>query len=603
MDQHEQQGQQPIPRRRPTRPRPRRNILLPILLILFFGGVFVLLMGLTFLVFLFRGPTPVKVTHHSVLRINLEGSISEYEPPNPFDRFLDRKVLHLQDYVGMIEKAKNDPKIEGILLWIGTTNLGWAQREDLREALSYFRASGKWIITTGEVWEERDYFLACAGDEIYLSPESMLLLDGFMSKTNFYGDLLDKYGIGVHVEAFGEFKSMADGYRYNSMRDPVREATKTLLTSIEQTFLAAVEASGKLDAERFKRELDRAIYEVPVAKELGLLDDVLYLDQIEDLIAKKLGSDAEVHFISDHQYWTSRRDTFSGQNAVAVIYASGGIQSGSGRKGVFGDPVIGSAGFIEDLKAARNNDKVKAIVIRIDSPGGSMLASDLIWREIRLTVEKGIPVIASMGNVAASGGYYMAMACDEIVAQPTTITGSIGIVAMRLDFDKLLEKLMVNTEVVKTSPSADFFDFSRTLTPEEKHSLHQRTKVGYETFLTKAARARGLENEEMDHLARGRVWSGDHARDLNLVDHLGSLLSAIEIAAKKADLERYQVISYPLEDRWNFFGSDLPSLSETATPSSLGNLLPYELRLLRDVSNRKNGFHLFTMAPYHLQID
>ena len=255
----------------------------------------------------------------------------------------------------------------------------------MREALVDFKSTGKWIVAFGELWQEREYYLASAADEIYMVPEAMLFLDGFRSKTNFYADLLEKYGIGVQVEAYGEYKSFADSYRRTQMSEPHRIATSALLAGIENNFIEGVSEGRGLERATVESGLDEAVYQPEKAVALDLVDDLIYRDQVNAIMAKKLGVESgNLRMVEGSQYLGTQGTVSSlGRGAIAVIYASGAIQSGSGNQGFFGDTVISSESFIADLKAARENKSVKAIVIRIDSPGGSALASDVMWREIQ----------------------------------------------------------------------------------------------------------------------------------------------------------------------------------------------------------------------------
>ncbi len=600
------QNQQLPPRRlhppRPPgrKPRKKKSVLLPLLIIGIIGLVFVFIFGSLFLFFMFKEPAPEKAARGTVLSLKLEGQITEYAPANPFELLMGKPVFHFNDYLGLIDKAGKDPKIEGILLNVGITGLGWAQVEELREALTTFKESGKWIVARGGLWQEREYFLACVADEVYMSSQGLLNLDGFMASTSFYGDVLKKYGLGIHVEAVGEYKSMADGYRYNQMTEPVREMMTALLESREQVFIEAVAKSRNLEEQAVKDLLDTSIFEVEAGQKAGLLDGALYRDEITQLLEEKVGSDT-LNLLEYDRYWRPQHASGSG-DGVAVIHASGAIGSGEAEKGLFGGTRIAAENFIRDIRAARNNSRVKAIVIRIDSPGGEVLASDEIWREIMITKETGLPVFASMGNVAASGGYYMAMACDRIFASPTTITGSIGVVAMRFDFEKLYEQFLVNVEVVKTSPSADFFAPARALTEQEIEAFHERTLTSYRSFVTKASTCRKLEYNELERVARGRVWSGADALSHKLIDELGGLKEAIQAAADEGGLDHFQVIRYPMEDNsWGFLPGGMNA--ESKVMEQLDPLIPDEVQYLGNFSSGKGEIQLLAISPYHLDID
>ena len=544
------------------------------------------------------------MTKSSALHLKISGVIQEHQPPAPFE-FLLQPSFHLHDYIALIEKARLDPKIEGIFLEIGLSNLGWAQAEDLRDALMAFRSHGKWLVAYGEVWEEREFFLATTADEIYMPPGAHLALDGFAYRATFYSDLLTKYGVNIDVMAFGEYKSMADSFQKNAMPEPVREATLALLRSQEKVFLEAVANNRKLETSVVKGHLDRAIYETYEALQAGLLDGERYRDQIHSILAEKLDVAGQKPPLIHHtQYWRPGRDSSGSGDAIAVLYASGAIQNGRGGAGLFGDPVTGSEAFVAQLRQVVENPRVKAIVIRIDSPGGLTLASEVIWREIKLASDQGKPIIASMGNIAASGGYFLAMACDRIVAQATTVTGSIGVVAMRWDLAGLYRELSLNVEVVKTSPKADFFDTARSLSPGEIQEFHQRTEKTYRDFVSKAAASRDIEYRMMEKLARGRPWSGRDALEKGLVDELGSLEHAIKLAGREAGLDRFQIMRYPRQsDNWSLLAPGTLMESRSQPLTQLKGWVPYEIRFFGDLIPNPRGSGYLAISPYIVRID
>ena len=603
-----QEYRQPPPPPQPPRPKPR-SLFLPIFLITIFvvGAVFIAMIAVV--LFSFRAPVTVKLTDRSVLRLRVEGNISEYAPATAFEQFFDNRPLQFHELVDAVQKARIDPKIEGMHLQVGISTLGWAQTQELADALRQFKEAGKWIIASGEIWEEREYYLAVQAEEIFMAPEAVLALDGFMTRVSYYAALFEKYGIGVHVEALGEYKSYGDTYVRESMAEPVRESTRAILEGVDQIFSQAVTANRNLTAEVLATALDQTVYDPKTALEAGLLDGIKYLDEIEGMMAEKLGiaDAADVNFIPAGDYIRSASsDFFQPSEQIAVLYAVGGIRPGPDGTGIFGDAMVGSDGFVQQLKSVRENRSVKAIVIRIDSPGGAQLASDVIWRELRQTSEMGIPVIASMGSVAASGGYYLAMGCDQIVAQPTTITGSIGVVGMRWDFQGLYKELLVNVDVVKTAPSSDFFDPYRALTESEIEAFRVRTKAAYDSFVSKAALSRGLTFEDLDRAARGRPWLGKDALEHRLIDELGGLDKAVELAAKRAGLDRFQLVRYPLEeDFWTMFREGRLAKSKASQWQALKNLIPYQLRILPDLTAnvRGFGFHLLALPTFSIEID
>jgi len=594
-----EQPRQPEPRRK------RRNFVLPLILLGLFLFLLIGVVAFAFLIFGMRDQKPVKVTPNSAIVLNLSGPISEYVPPAGLELLFNENRYYFHDYLALIEKALEDDKIKGLYLRVEPLSLGWAQVQELRRAFQDFAESGKWIVAYGEIVFEKELYLASVADEVYLPPESMIILDGLMSRTTFYRDALEWAGIKVDVAAFKEYKNFADPYRRQEMSEPHEEAIRVLLQGVETEMIEAIAASRSLSTDEIESALEQAVYEPQEAVDQGLVDGIRYESEIRASIAQRLGVEdvSKLRLVDGLKYYRpDRGKSASGGNQIALLYAVGGIQSGSQERGGFGDAVVASDRFVKSIRAARKNKKTKAIVVRIDSPGGSALASDVIWQELRQASEAGIPIIASMGTVAASGGYYIAMGCDAIVAQPTTITGSIGVISMRVDFEELYRNLKVHVDVVKTAPNADFYDPYRPLTESERERFLARTEAFYRSFVTKAAQSRGMSYEQFEPFARGRVWTGSDALQHGLVDELGGLDEAIELAADRAGLDRYSTRIYPeAKDFWDLFQET--SLMEARNHSTLAQFIPPDLRLMLDVTRGHQGrFGLVAMMPFEIEI-
>jgi protease IV len=532
-------------------------------MIAFLRGVGATIVGLivfTFLVLLIGGAIigamasrqdEVKVAKNTVLHLRLDKPIVERAAEDHMD-FLkaipgfEGGQIGLVELLEAIRYAKEDDRIEGIVLEPQFVMAGYASLKEIRDQLEDFRESGKWIYAYGEIFTEKDYYLASVADKVYLNPAGMLELNGLVSEPVFIKGTLEKLGIEPQIFRVGEFKSAVEPLMRTDMSEASREQTQSFLNNIYQTFLVDVSRSRGIDINELERISDEMLVRRSTdAVTYKIVDELGYLDQIHTEIRGRLGIEDETEKINTIRY-DKYRKAFKGEgrgsNRIAVIVASGDIVSGKGDNNS-----IGSDKYAKLIRDARLNDRVKAVVVRINSPGGSALASDVMWREIVLTSQVK-PIIASMSDVAASGGYYMAMGCDTIVAQPNTITGSIGIFGVLFNMQELLnEKLGITTDVVETGELSNLFKVTRPLTDFEKSIIQQSINEGYEMFTSKAAEGRNMSREELLTVASGRVWSGIEAKERGLIDILGGMDTAIEIAAAKAGLEEgdYRLRYYP----------------------------------------------------------
>lgn len=585
----------------PNRDRKKKkSVVLPLLL---FFVTFILLLGVIGIILVvsaLRSPKAISAPRNSVLRIQLSGELPEYVPPSGLAVLTGKKPFFFYDYLALIEKAKNDPKIAGIYLEIYPLSAGYAQMSELRHALQDFQAADKFVTVYGEMWSESEYYLASVGDDVFMTPESMLMLDGFMSRISFYQEALAWAGIKVDVAAFKEYKSFADSYRYAEMTDAHRESTTALLSEINQNFIKDVASSREIAEEKVSDALTNGTYDAETAFTAGLIDGVQYRDQVEASIAKKLNTDVKnLHLIEFYRYFIPNHGQPGGTNQVAVLLANGTINSGTADRGAFGDSVVGSDWFVDQVRSIREDDRIKAVVVRIDSPGGSGLASDVMWRELKNLEADGIPLVASMGNVAASGGYYLAMGCPTIFCEPMTITGSIGVVAMRIDMADFYNNIKVNVQVLKTGPNADFFDPYRPLTDEERDAFLQRTGQFYQAFVEKAAESRNKAFDDFEPLAHGRVWSGSAALQNGLVDRQGGLMDAVRFAAQSAGLSRYSVRLFPGEK--DFWALLQDSQVEAKNDPVIDQVLPPLAKRLVDLNVAKQPQPL-AVLPFDIEI-
>ena len=536
-----------------------RNVLATLVgLLLFFGLVVLILAGI---VASASSEEAVVVEEHSVLKIELDKPIVERKSDDmlntlPLFPGAGGGVIGLIELRRAIQAAKDDDHIQGIYLTTGLAPAGWAAYQEIRDELIAFKTSGKFIIAYSEFLTEPGYYLGSVADELHLFPEGIVEFNGLYQGVTFLKGALDKLGVEPRIFRVGKFKGAVEPFTRTSISDENRMQIESYLNSIYDTYLEGLAETTDLSTSELRNIADSMRVFLPQqAVDQKLVTQLSYDDQVKESIRQKLGippgegedddeddTDEGINFISlgNYQRSLASNDEYS-RNRVAVIVAEGDIVNGEGTA-----TTIGGEKFAKEIRQAREDDNVKAIVLRINSPGGSASASDQMWREVQLTKGKK-PIIASMSTYAASGGYYLAMGCDTIVAQPNTITGSIGIFLLSFGAQELLDKIGVTVDVVKTAPLADLLDPSQPLGPAEERILQSFVDNGYETFVSKVAEGRGMTVEAVKALAGGRVYTGKEALDLHLVDMLGGLDTAVALAARKANLEDsdYRVKYYP----------------------------------------------------------
>ncbi len=505
---------------------------------------FVIFLGFLFLAALVASSDTAPVVRSgSVLVVKLSGAIPEQVSHDSFNQaFGGEAAFDLYDVKRALQKAAVDDRIDGVWLQLHGVLAHWGTLQEIRSALSAFKESGKPLIaSSGEyMMAEDEYFLASVADSVFASPEAFFEFNGLYLEVMYYKGLLEKLDIEPQIVRAGKFKAAVEPLLRDDLSEENEEQLAALLASHNSIFLEAIaESRGRLATDMQRLTEDPAFITATEAYKAGLLDGLLYEDEVVDLFKKRLGHepDDKLRQISIKSYVkvpASQAGIKTGKEGdIAVVYAVGTIMSGSS-----GGGVVGSATFNKAMRQARENDRVKAVVLRINSPGGSASASDAMWREIALTAKEK-PVIASMGDLAASGGYWIATAADTIVADPQTLTGSIGVFGVMFNLGPMLDnKLGITTDNVRTSAYADMFSGMRALSEPERALLQHAIQTTYQRFLKKVADSRGLDLEAVDEIGQGRIWTGQQALDLGLVDLLGDLDTAIEIAAEKAGLEQ-----------------------------------------------------------------
>jgi len=485
------------------------------------------------------------VEEESVLWLPLNGVLKERTVEDPLEDLFpgsSPQVLSLFDLLDAINEAKEDPNIEGIYLEPMYLSAGFASLKEIRDALVEFKESGKWIYAYGEFISESDFYVASVADGLFLHPQGNLEFNGLSANVSFYKGLFDKLEIEPEIFRVGTFKGAIEPLIRKDLSDENRLQLTSLLSSVNKTYLDEVAISLSIPKDELEVIQNQMKAQVPEDMEdLGLVTRIAHEDEVKEIMMEELALEEveDINFISFRDYAKTISSEYS-TNRVAVIAGEGEIvMSGDENEYIVG------AKFAREIRKARESKKVKAIVVRINSPGGSITASDMIWREVEKT--RGVkPIIASMGTYAASGGYYMAMACDTIVAQPNTITGSIGIFSVLFNVKNFLgNKLGITNDVVNTGEFSDLITVTRSLNEQERAIFQKGVDRGYEAFISKVSEGRGMAKERVLELAQGRVWSGEQALERGLVDVNGSLQDAIAIAAEKADLEDYKVSYYP----------------------------------------------------------
>jgi len=499
----------------------------------------------------------VSVDANSVLHIQLDKEIPERTPNNPladvpFLNLGDDKIVGLNDILADIKKAKTDDNIKGIYLDESNLMAGEATTEEIRNALIDFKKSGKFIIAYGEVYTQSFYYLASVADKIYVNPKGIFEFHGFSSEITFLKGALDKLGIQAQIIRVGTYKSAVEPLILTKMSDANRLQVTSYMGSLYGHFLSGISQSRGINKDSLFNYANELRIQFPEdAMKYKLVDGLKYKDEVLDELKERTGvsSTKNVHSVDIVDYTksddnsdtdTSDDSKSSSKNKIAIVYASGEINGGDGD-----DENIGSETLSKALRKVRLDDHVKAVVLRVNSPGGSSLASAVIWREVMLT-HKVKPIIVSMGDYAASGGYYISCAADSIIAEPNTVTGSIGIFAILPNMQKFFnDKLGITFDGVKTGKYADLGDVSRPLTPEEQAILQNEVNRGYDDFTKAVADGRHKTQAYINSIGQGRVWTGEQAVGLGLVDRLGNINDAITSAAKKARIKKYQVVSYP----------------------------------------------------------
>lgn len=497
-----------------------------------------------------QGSEKPKVSSNSVLTINLAGVLPEKRNNTDvqgFEQLIEQEeILSIHDYAELIERAGNDKDIKGIYLDMSQVNIGLTKREILEKAIKTFKQSGKFVFAYSDYYSTSAYHLATLADEIAVFPTGGIDLRGLASIVPHFKTLSDKIGIEFETYFAGKFKSATEPFRLSEMSEANKLQTRSYLNSMYNVLLDDIEQNRSIDSIELQQIINAyGARNATKAMEFNLVDVVCYEDEFLEKMRDKLGldEDEKINTVSVYDYYKSDplSKNYSAKDKIAVVFAEGEIHDGEERYGS-----ISGEAYVKMIRDIRRDENIKAVVLRIDSPGGSALASEKIWRELKLLQEDGIPVIASMGTYAASGGYYIASGSEYIISEPSTITGSIGVFFLLPKVSELMEdKLGINMDTVKTNNlSAAFTPFFPS-SPVEQELLQSEVDQIYDIFLSRVADARKMTVDQVNEVAQGRVWTGTQAIHKGLVDQLGSLSDAIDKAATEAEIEEYRITEYP----------------------------------------------------------
>lgn len=551
---------------------------------------------------------PSQVDDNSVLMLDLKGSINERSQEDPWSAIIDNDAMQsqgLDDIITAISMAKDEKKVKGIYIKAGTfTGARPATLKAIRRALIDFKKSGKFVVAYGDTYTQGAYYLCSVADSVLINPQGMIDWCGLSSQVVYYKDLLDKIGVEMQIVKVGTYKSAVEPYILNEMSEANREQISTYCSETWNEMVMDVAKSRKLSADKLNALADSSMLMrgTNTYKTSKLVDKLAYSDQVSNTIAAMMGKDSEEDYhivqVSDMVQKASSTPKGLGGKAVAVYYAVGNIVNEPSGSFSSEDEIAGSK-VIQDLKELADDDDIKAVVLRVNSGGGSAYASEQIWHQV-MNIKAKKPIVVSMGDLAASGGYYISCAADYIYAEPTTLTGSIGIFGMFPNAGKLLnDKLGVHFSTVKTNAMSDFGDITRAFTPEERAMAQAYINKGYDLFTRRCADGRKMQQNEIKAIGEGRIWTGAHAQKIGLVDELGSLNDAIEKAKKLAKIDDATVMVYPAKT--STLESILGSLTESSiTDSKMQEALGEYYNVFSEIKNANKKTGMQASMPYSL---
>jgi protease IV len=554
------------------------------------------------------------IADNSVLTLRVAGALPDYSPDDPFKKYFGGPDQSLTGLVMQFKKAKVDKRIKAVLLDVHMSGVGWGKAEELRDAITDFRSSGKPVYAFIEFGLNKEYYIATACDKIIVPPPGNLFITGLAADVMFFRGSLDKLGIYPDIYQIGKYKSAGDMFTQKEMTEAHREYINSMLDDLYNRYINTIAQARKKSPEEVRALIDNAPYNAQTAKEAGLIDESLYKDEVEKQLKTLLGykETDTLATVRGYDYRDVSPESLGLNKGerLAVIYASGTIESGSSQNSPSGEQSIGSDTVAKAVSDAAADKSIKAIVLRVDSPGGSGLASDIIWHAVE-EANKKKPVVVSMSDVAASGGYYISASATKIIAQPSTITGSIGVVAGKPVMRGFYDWLGISNEYVLRGKTAGMFRETEKFSDEERVKFEEWIKTTYyRDFIPKVAKGRSKDPEYVDSVGQGRVWTGTQAKDRGLVDDFGGLDKAVEVAKQLAKIpadkgvERV-ILPYPTTFLQQLLSGNDNSNTEVEQQRAVFAALPEDarraLRYMALMDRMKNGESMLLM-PFDLRI-
>jgi protease-4 len=539
-----------------------------------------------------------EVSENSVYQLDLEGTLVDRSEENPFSGAFaealgqdEQKVIGLDDVLANIQKAKKNENIKGIYLKGGMLMGGFASIKEIRDALVDFKKSGKFVVAYADNYMQKNYYLATVADKILINPQGMVELKGLSAELMFFKNTLDKLGIEMQVVKVGTYKSAVEPYINTKMSDANREQVSIFLGSIWKNMVGEISKSRKISPENLNLYADEMMMFQPTekSKQYNLVDSLVFADEVDSIIGKYT---KDFKIVKHNDMCNVPEDVKFEKDKVGIIYAVGGIDSGDSEG-------INSEKLVETINEVANDSSVKAVVFRVSSPGGSAYGSEQIWRALTLLKAKK-PLIVSMGDYAASGGYYISCMADKIVAQPTTITGSIGIFGLIPNMEGLNNKLGFTYDGVKTNKMGDAISVNRKFTPEERDLMQNYVNRGYELFVKRCADGRKKTPDQIKAIAEGRVWTGEDALKIGLVDKIGGMDLALKLAVEKAKLKTYMIKDFPVKE--DFFTKLMKDFDTSLETRILKSQLGDDYKLLKKAQELKQLSGIQARMPFDFEI-